>query len=410
MDPVLSGSLCFLVLAIIMYVKFIREHPWTDEDGGRDHKSSPVEPDTVPFLHPASPVHAKKQSESAAPVQQTHALHGLAVLQKAHQFKSMQTGVAASGVAGSSAAQKQQQPMRRRAHSAATNAGGSANSASVATTATTMTTETAELDPLPNIIYENHDHHGQHRYPPSSGRDQHRINFDSLDFDHELGYLSDRDREDSLQSVPFEDHESDRYVDLESDAVGELRASFLDMEDSPPPVYRATKGNDLTTPSKADAAKTATAIERQFVRDSVAQPAQMQLEVARKARIPLFLHSPMYVKTSAAQLVDDVIALQHEGKDIEDVTAANGGALMRSEMSARRKEKLPPNATKNNSLHIEFSELKVAEMIGQGAFGTVHRATWRGTAVAVKILVCQYLTVEILEEFETEVQIMSILR
>lgn len=416
MDPVLSGSLCFLVLAIIMYVKFIREHPWTDEDGGRDHKSSPVEPDTVPFLHPASPVHAKKQSESAAPVQQTHALHGLAVLQKAHQYKSMQAGAAGGGVAGGSAAQKQ--PMRRRAHSAATNAGGGggvgASSASVATTTTTMTTETAELEPLPSTIYETHDLHEQHRYPPSSGRDQHRINFDSLDFDHELGYLSDRDREDSLQSVPFEDHENDRYVDLESDAVGELRASFLDIEDSPP-VYRASKGSDLMTPSKADTVKTATAIERQFVRDSVAQPAQMQLEVARKARIPLFLHSPMYVKTSAAPLVDDVIALQkHEDKDVEDaMAAANGGALMRSDdfgMSARRKEKLPPNASKNNSLHIEFSELKVAEMIGQGAFGTVHRATWRGTAVAVKILVCQYLTVEILEEFETEVQIMSILR
>ncbi|KAE8884060.1 hypothetical protein PF005_g4305 [Phytophthora fragariae] len=32
--------------------------------------------------------------------------------------------------------------------------------------------------------------------------------------------------------------------------------------------------------------------ERQFVRD-VAPPAQMKRGVARKARIPLFLHSPM---------------------------------------------------------------------------------------------------------------------
>lgn len=65
---------------------------------------------------------------------------------------------------------------------------------------------------------------------------------------------------------------------------------------------------------------------------------------------------------------------------------------------------------KNDSLHVDFKELQIEEMIGQGAFGTVHRAKWRGTAVAVKILVCQHLTADILEEFEAEVQIMTILR
>ena len=33
-----------------------------------------------------------------------------------------------------------------------------------------------------------------------------------------------------------------------------------------------------------------------------------------------------------------------------------------------------------------FKELKVMEVIGQGTFGVVHRAIWRGTTVAAKIL------------------------
>ncbi|KAJ0398555.1 hypothetical protein P43SY_003384 [Pythium insidiosum] len=218
MDPVLTGSLCFLVLAIVMYVKFIREHPMVDDDDMHHHhvdrhgrpkarKSSPIEPDSVPFLHPSSPVSVMQpQPQKKQPLSPRQGIppqhHGLAVLQKAqqHQYKNL----------GPSYYNQQKQPMRRRAHSAANNNNNN----------------------------------------------------------------------------------------------------------------NASRGN----------------------------------------------------------------------------------------MTARKKDKLPPRCHKNNSLHIDYNELKVGEMIGQGAFGTVHKATWRGTTVAVKILVCQYLTADILEEFETEVQIMSILR
>ncbi|KAJ8522347.1 hypothetical protein ON010_g17713 [Phytophthora cinnamomi] len=250
----------------------------------------------------------------------------------------------------------------------------------------------------------------------------------------------------SLESVSFE-AESDGFYDLEDRRPQEDH--MLSIADTPERglnplrIGGRYRGGELldAAPEMVDASPDAktlkTNIERQFVRD-VAPPAQMQLEVARKARIPLFLHSPMYVKTSAAPLIDEIDAEFVAEFAAEEVQA--GEAAMNGEVQAalgpvgqgqgagagaggggggtagaaggnharRRRPKL--SKAKNDSLHVDFKELQIEEMIGQGAFGTVHRAKWRGTAVAVKILVCQYLTADILEEFEAEVQIMSILR
>lgn len=494
MDPVLSGSLCFLVLAIVMYIKFIREHPWADEDDasgmmGDRSKTSPVEPDTMPFLHPTSPVSVlqaqKKMHQQRQQQQQAQRNQGSQPVLRGPFKKVMQaTSSLAVGAAGASTSgastqylHNKKQPMRRRTHSATLAGvssgmhGGNGKSASVANSAAggggsvDATSNIAmAMDQLPTTIYETRQEHFhrdekpppplQQAPPPSSGRNQHRINFDLSDedeFDEEMGFLSPRRHSDaandSLDSVPFEadDANDDGFTDLEN------HLSEFDRGDSN--FHRADGAgmhcqNDrarvgikaaappLVTPSKADTLKTT--IDRQFVREAAAPPAQMQLEVARKARIPLFLHSPMYVRTSAAPLVDEVEMLEKGdgdgiappvnpdvgrggGQDAAGAAAGAGqgaggagaaagvGNAGAAYAHARRRGKLP-NKMKNQSLHIDFNELQVAEMIGQGAFGTVHRAMWRGTAVAVKILVCQYLTVDILEEFETEVQIMSILR
>lgn len=458
MDPVLSGSLCFLVLAIVMYVKFIREHPWNDDELN-DHKTSPVEPDTVPFLHPASPVgvmQKQKQSKQQQQQQMQSPHHGLAVLQKAHQYKNMQGGGNNNNnnpMHNNNASHypqylnNQKQPMRRRTHSATVNCAGPQGPGGGSSLVVDGDVGGA-MEQLPTTIYEgagfehrqeqqrHHHPHLHHRYPPSSGRGQHRINFDNIDFDSEseMEFLSPRRSsaaaEDSLESVPFEDHDGS-FLDLESSVspadVGDVGDASYPPRSPPAAGFtlgEQYRGGDLLldTPSKLDMKNTA--IDRQFVR-AVAQPAQMQLEVARKARIPLFLHSPMYVKTSSPLLIDETLPaprLDHfGGAELPDGNANDllAGSPNKQELAAvggggatpRRRDKLPANAKGNNSsLHIDFTELKVAELIGQGAFGTVHRATWRGTTVAVKILVYQYLTVDILEEFETEVQIMSILR
>ncbi|CAI5724144.1 unnamed protein product [Hyaloperonospora brassicae] len=60
--------------------------------------------------------------------------------------------------------------------------------------------------------------------------------------------------------------------------------------------------------------------------------------------------------------------------------------------------------------HINFHEITLGRMIGEGAFGKVHEGKWRNKSVAVKLLICQDLRSDILNEFQSEVEIMSVLR
>ncbi|XP_052174456.1 serine/threonine-protein kinase CTR1 isoform X2 [Diospyros lotus] len=61
-------------------------------------------------------------------------------------------------------------------------------------------------------------------------------------------------------------------------------------------------------------------------------------------------------------------------------------------------------------LDIPWSDLVLKERIGSGSFGTVHRADWHGSDVAVKILMDQDLHPGRLKEFLREVAIMKRLR
>ncbi|ETL85158.1 TKL protein kinase [Phytophthora nicotianae] len=456
MDPVLSGSLCFLVLAIAMYLKFIREQPWGDEEIS-DHKSSPVDgDDTMPFLHPASPAGRlqaqqqrgagqgrqqvkQKQQTSRQSQQPPQPHHGYAGFQQSRQTASsavVAAGVDATAASGATYLPTKKQPMRRRTHSANASSTASPNN-KIKSGAVAADAGDHSMDQLPTTIYEgaNYDQFRQQRQPQDSGRNQHRITFD--DYDEEMGFLSPPRHEDaandSLESVSFE-AESDDFYDLENRLPEDHLLNIADTPErgrKPLRIGEQYRGGALLesadlADASPDAKTLKTNIERQFVRD-VAPPAQMQLEVARKARIPLFLHSPMYVRTSASPLIDEIDAeftAEFAAEEAQVAEAGNGEALADPAAGAdaaagatiaaagnparRRRPKL--SKAKNDSLHVDFKELQIEEMIGQGAFGTVHRAKWRGTAVAVKILVCQYLTADILEEFEAEVQIMSILR
>lgn len=61
-------------------------------------------------------------------------------------------------------------------------------------------------------------------------------------------------------------------------------------------------------------------------------------------------------------------------------------------------------------LAIPWSDLVLKEKIGSGSFGTVHRAEWNGSDVAVKILMEQDFHAERFKEFMREVAIMKHLR
>ncbi|VAI00709.1 unnamed protein product [Triticum turgidum subsp. durum] len=63
-----------------------------------------------------------------------------------------------------------------------------------------------------------------------------------------------------------------------------------------------------------------------------------------------------------------------------------------------------------DDLIIPWSELVLKEKIGAGSFGTVHRADWHGSDVAVKILMEQDYHLDRFKEFMREVAIMKSLR
>ncbi|CAN0921762.1 Serine/threonine-protein kinase CTR1 [Linum grandiflorum] len=61
-------------------------------------------------------------------------------------------------------------------------------------------------------------------------------------------------------------------------------------------------------------------------------------------------------------------------------------------------------------LEISWDELHIKERIGAGSFGTVHRAEWHGSDVAVKVLTVQDFEDDQLREFLREVSIMKRVR
>ncbi|KAL5740998.1 hypothetical protein ACOSP7_029870 [Xanthoceras sorbifolium] len=78
-------------------------------------------------------------------------------------------------------------------------------------------------------------------------------------------------------------------------------------------------------------------------------------------------------------------------------------------------QSVPSFASKEISLDVEdldipWSDLVLKERIGAGSFGTVHRADWHGSDVAVKILMEQDVHAERFKEFLREVAIMKRLR
>ncbi|XWS55956.1 hypothetical protein CRYUN_Cryun09bG0044400 [Craigia yunnanensis] len=91
------------------------------------------------------------------------------------------------------------------------------------------------------------------------------------------------------------------------------------------------------------------------------------------------------------------------GDATKDSRFAEGSQLVPS----KRSRKL---AFEVDDWDIPWSDLVLRERIGSGSFGTVHRAEWNGSDVAVKILMEQDLHAECFKEFLSEVAIMKRLR
>eukprot|EP00898_Chlorokybus_atmophyticus_P007612 jgi/Chlat1/7852/Chrsp66S07298 len=59
---------------------------------------------------------------------------------------------------------------------------------------------------------------------------------------------------------------------------------------------------------------------------------------------------------------------------------------------------------------IEYADIQLGARVGTGSFGEVYRGVWRGTEVAVKLLLEQNITQEVLEDFRQEITMLSRLR
>ncbi len=67
-------------------------------------------------------------------------------------------------------------------------------------------------------------------------------------------------------------------------------------------------------------------------------------------------------------------------------------------------------AQKKEEWHIDHEELEMGEKLGEGGFGEVYKATWKGTEVAVKVLSSKNVTKEMKSNFFDEMKVMSGLR
>lgn len=58
---------------------------------------------------------------------------------------------------------------------------------------------------------------------------------------------------------------------------------------------------------------------------------------------------------------------------------------------------------RENDWEIEFSEIEMGDLLGAGGFGQVHKAMWKGTEVAVKVIAGKDASKEMQKSFIEEV-------
>ncbi|OWZ16959.1 TKL protein kinase [Phytophthora megakarya] len=162
----------------------------------------------------------------------------------------------------------------------------------------------------------------------------------------------------------------------------------------------------------------------EFIGQPMEPVQQLKLDGAKKAKIPHFL-SAWFNAGHDTKATNDTDNSDAESAKTDATIVSADEKDMRIEV-AKQKEKenvaaKPPPAPvdakdkvkhrpTSYSQNINFNEITLGRMIGEGAFGKVHEGKWRGKSVAVKLLICQDLRSDILNEFQSEVEIMSVLR
>lgn len=123
----------------------------------------------------------------------------------------------------------------------------------------------------------------------------------------------------------------------------------------------------------------------------------MRLDGARQAGIPLYL-SDWFApnKDSNQRCRQTNVIMTREEPESE---------LEASDYSEDNKQ----NQFLQPHQNVDMADVIIGRVIGEGAFGKVFKASWKGRDVAVKVLIRQNLSADVVREFETEVKIMSFL-
>ncbi|KAJ9181444.1 hypothetical protein P3X46_009576 [Hevea brasiliensis] len=133
------------------------------------------------------------------------------------------------------------------------------------------------------------------------------------------------------------------------------------------------------------------------------------------------LYNPLQNIKQATNMMKDPIHLKHiptmGHRDVQPLLSLSDQRVDTSKNSRFSEvSQLVSSKTSNElsldveDLDIPWSDLVLKERIGAGSFGTVHRADWHGSDVAVKILMEQDFHAERFKEFLREVAIMKRLR
>ncbi|KAL8261515.1 hypothetical protein R6Q59_025564 [Mikania micrantha] len=108
-----------------------------------------------------------------------------------------------------------------------------------------------------------------------------------------------------------------------------------------------------------------------------------------------------------------------EAVETPKLKSGQSNQLLKVESDGKCRGNFPATATRYLNLEpslamdwleIAWDELHIKERIGAGSFGTVHRAEWHGSDVAVKVLTVQDFEDDQLKEFLREVSIMKRVR
>ncbi|KAI9919763.1 hypothetical protein PsorP6_017283 [Peronosclerospora sorghi] len=200
---------------------------------------------------------------------------------------------------------------------------------------------------------------------------------------------------------------------------------------------RAEKGKEKGTEQELDEASVATVRKdsgrkhrgqrnsMEFLGQPMEPVQQLKLDGAKKAKIPHFLSAWFNAGHDTKATIDTESSETESTQTDRTIISADAkdglaeGTKHETEVVAKpapapvddvAKDKGNHRPTTSYSQNINFSEVTLGRMIGEGAFGKVHEGKWRGKSVAIKLLICQDLRSDILNEFQSEVEIMSVLR